>query len=246
VDKIEVARMEGVYFSYNGRPVLEGVSLKVMEGDFLALIGPNGSGKSTLLKLMLGLLKPLQGRIWLFGQNLDSFRRWDMVGYLPQHAAAAFNPAFPATVEEVVASGYYKGWGSLWRQEVKEAVFWALELVGIRDLAYRRIGELSGGQRQKAFLARALAKRPRALFLDEPTTGIDVSSKEEFFRLLEKLNREQGLTIVVVTHDIGEAFSRAKKIGCVRNQGVYIHEDITEVDQEHIAEVLGYSLRRRC
>ncbi|PRR68992.1 metal ABC transporter ATP-binding protein [Neomoorella humiferrea] len=238
----EVVRMNDVTFAYNGIPVLEGVNLKVNCGDFLALIGRNGAAKSTLLKIMVGLLRPKSGEVRLFGRDIRNFRDWGLIGYISQNAGD-INASFPATVAEVVASGYYGGLkGFLDRRARKNIIDEAMELVGIRDLAGRLIGELSGGQRQKVFLARALAKKPAALFLDEPTTGIDAAAREEFYRLLAHLNRERGMTIVIVTHDIGAAFTRAQKIGCVRDRHVYIHEQINEVDQNHIADVLGYRI----
>ncbi|WP_258359589.1 metal ABC transporter ATP-binding protein [Moorella sulfitireducens] len=238
----EVVRLVNVTFAYNEAPVLEDVNLAVKAGDFLALIGRNGAAKSTLLKIMVGLLRPKSGEVRLFGWDIRSFRDWDLIGYISQNAGD-INASFPATVAEVVASGYYGGWRGLFaRRARKEIVEEALELAGIKDLAGRLIGELSGGQRQKVFLARALVKKPAALFLDEPTTGIDAVAREDFYRLLAHLNRERGMAVVIVTHDIGAAFTRAKKIGCVRDRHVYIHENINEVDQDHIAEVLGYRL----
>ncbi|QGP93904.1 Vitamin B12 import ATP-binding protein BtuD [Neomoorella glycerini] len=241
-EKREVVRLVDVTFSYNSSPVLERVNLAVEAGEFLALIGPNGAAKSTLLKIMVGLLRPKVGEVRLFGRDIRRFRDWHRIGYIAQNAGH-INTSFPATVAEVVASGYYSGLKGLFDGRArKRMVAEALELAGIKELAGHLIGELSGGQRQKVFLARALVKRPAALFLDEPTTGIDAASREEFYRLLAHLNREKGLTVIIVTHDIGAAFARAQKIGCVRDRGVYIHEKLSEVDQDHIAEVLGYRI----
>jgi len=214
----------------------------VKSGDFLALIGPNGAAKSTLIKLMVGLLKPRTGEVRLFGQDVRGFREWNRIGYVSQQAAQV-NTAFPATVEEVVASGFYTGFGNFFdNARRRRAVEHAAELVGISRLSHRLIGELSGGQRQKVFVAKALVKKPEALFLDEPTTGIDAASQREFYKLLMELNRHEGITVVIVTHDIGAAFDKAGRIGCVRDRGVYIHNNTEEVTQEHIAEVLGYRI----
>ena len=241
----EVVKLIDVTFSYNGTPVLEGVSLSVKAGDFLALIGPNGAAKSTLLKLMVGLLKPGTGEIRLFGQDVRRFREWGKIGYMSQQAAHV-NTAFPATVEEVVSSGFYSGFGRLFDgKKRREVVERAVDLAGIAGLSHRLIGELSGGQRQKVFLAKALVKKPQVLFLDEPTTGIDAASQQEFYRLLMDLNRHEGITVIIVTHDIGAAFDKAGKIGCVRDKKVYIHDNTDEVTEEHIAEVLGYRIPSR-
>ncbi|QSQ09131.1 High-affinity zinc uptake system ATP-binding protein ZnuC [Koleobacter methoxysyntrophicus] len=240
----EAVRLKDVTFSYNDKPVLENVSLSVRAGDFLALIGPNGAAKSTLMKIMLGLLRPKTGEVKLFGQDVGRFRDWKRVGYISQQAGH-INTAFPATVEEVVASGFYSGFGRFFNAfERKRAVKQTLESVGIYELSDRLMGELSGGQRQKVFLAKALVKKPEALFLDEPTTGIDTASQTEFYQLLLDLNKNEKVTIVIITHDIAAAFGKAKKIGCVRDRKVYIHEDINEITQEHIAEVLGYRILR--
>ncbi|WP_245984824.1 metal ABC transporter ATP-binding protein [Biomaibacter acetigenes] len=238
----EVVKLTDVTFAYNGTPVLENINLSVQVGEFLALIGPNGAAKSTLMKLMVGLLKPKAGEVRLFGQDIKRFCDWNRIGYVSQQAAHV-NTAFPATVEEVVSSGFYSGFGKLFDSKKRqEAVEHAMKLTGISELSRRLVGELSGGQRQKVFVAKALVKNPEALFLDEPTTGIDAASQQEFYNLLMDLNRNEGITVVIITHDIGAAFGKAKKIGCVRDKGVYIHENTNEVTQEHIAEVLGYKL----
>lgn len=237
-----VVRLKGVSFAYNGSDVLENVNLTVRTGDFLALIGANGAAKTTLMKIMVGLLKPRSGQVELLGQDIRRFREWHRIGYISQNAGH-INTSFPATVAEVVASGYYHGWRGIFAARARQrAVQEALDLVGIPDLAGRLVGELSGGQRQKVFLARALVSRPVAFFLDEPTTGIDPSARDEFYRLLEYLNREEGLTITIITHDVQAALGRVQRIGCVRDRGVYIHTNLSEVDQDHLAEVLGYRI----
>jgi len=238
----EVVRLKNVSFAYNGSDVLENVNLAVTAGDFLALIGSNGSAKTTLMKIMVGLLKPRVGQVELLGQDIRRFREWHRIGYISQNAGH-INTSFPATVAEVVASGYYHGWQGMFTARARQrAVQGTLELVGIPDLAGRLVGELSGGQRQKVFLARALVSRPTALFLDEPTTGIDPAAREEFYRLLEHLNREEDLTIVIITHDIQSALARVQKVGCLRDRGVYVHTNLSEVDQDHLAGVLGYRI----
>lgn len=237
----EVVKLTDVTFFYNDTPVLENVNLSVGAGEFLALIGPNGAAKSTLMKLMLGLLKPRTGEVKLFGRDIRRFSDWSKIGYVPQQVS--LNTAFPATVEEVVSSGFYSGFGKFFdRKKRQEAVEHAMKLAGISELSRRLVGELSGGQRQKVFLAKALVKKPEALFLDEPTTGIDAASQQDFYNLLMRLNRNEGITVVIITHDIGVAFDKAGKIGCVRDRSVYIHENTEEVTQEHIAEVMGYTL----
>ncbi|WP_422446546.1 metal ABC transporter ATP-binding protein [Thermoanaerobacterium sp. DL9XJH110] len=238
----EVVGLSGVTFSYDGGTVLENVSLSVKAGDFVAVIGPNGAAKSTLMRIMIGLLRPKAGRVRLFGSDVRNFKEWHRIGYVSQQAGQ-INTEFPATVEEVVSLGYYSGFGKVFDNAArKEAVKRALKLTGIAELSGRLVGELSGGQRQKVFLAKALVRSPEALFLDEPTTGIDAASQREFYELLVRLNKDLGITVVIITHDIGAAFDKATRICCVKNKKVFIHENTDEVTEEHIAEVLGYRL----
>ncbi len=205
--------VEEVSFTYGAVTALSGVSLKVEAGDFLALIGPNGSGKSTLVRIMLGLLAPSAGSVRMFGEPVRSFRRWERVGYIPQRAAAS-DPDFPASVLEVVALG---GRGRLPRTVVQEA----LALTGMEGLGSRRIGSLSGGEQQRVFIARALVSGPSLLVLDEPTAGVDAASRQDFYDLLDRLNRERGITLVLVTHDIGVVSRHVRQVACLNRTLVF-------------------------
>lgn len=216
--------VENVSFSYGGRLILEDVSLPVQEGDFLAVIGPNGSGKTTLLKIILGLIEPDRGRVRIMGRPPVEFRERHLIGYIPQKATH-FDPIFPASVREVVGMTVRRTGMS--RREEDEAVRAALDVVGISGLERRRIGALSGGEQQRAFIARALVRRPRILFLDEPTAGVDAETQREFYGLLDRLNREQGITIVLVTHDIGVVDKHVTRVACLNRRLVYhgTHEE---------------------
>ena len=218
----EVIGLTEVSFSYDGIFVLEDVSISVEKGDFLAILGPNGSAKSTLLKVMLGLLAPKTGEVRIFGQRVRKFYDWNKIGYISQQAAN-INTSFPATVAEVVSSGYYTGFGRIFDgAERKEAIKSALDAVGITALSHRLIGELSGGQRQKAFLARALVRKPEALFLDEPTTGIDAASQQEFYELISNFHKNH-MTIIMITHDMDAAVKRATKIAYMMDGKVNLY-----------------------
>lgn len=208
-----VLRLSGVTFSYERRPVLEDINLKVAAGEFLGLIGPNGSGKSTLIRLALGRLSPDTGNVYLFGEPVKKFREWHRVGYVSQKANS-FNLGFPATVYEVVASGLTGKLGLFRRIGAKErsVIRDVLEKLGLTEIAGANIGRLSGGQQQRTFIARALVSRPELLILDEPTVGVDAESVERFYQLIERLHREEHLTILMVTHDIGAVTAVADRI----------------------------------
>jgi zinc transport system ATP-binding protein len=169
---------EGVEFAYlHGQPVLRGIDLEIPAGEFLAIAGPNGGGKTTLLRLALGLERPTRGRVRLFGQPADRFTDRAVLGYLAQRTQLGVQA--PATVREVVAAGRAarNPFGRLSRED-KDAIQLAMEQVGLTALSGRPLTRLSGGQQQRAFIAKALAADPRLLALDEPTSGVDVSSQE--------------------------------------------------------------------
>ncbi len=213
-----VVEIENLWFSYGAEPVLEGVSLTVTRGEILGLIGPNGSGKTTLLKVILGLLTPQRGTIRLFGQELRRFRERARVGYVRQRSWD-FERNFPASVEELVRLGRVPRlrWG-LWSRADTAAVERAMRAVHIEELRARPISELSGGQQQRVFLARVLSQEPELLLLDEPTAAIDPAVEAEFYELLAQLNREQGLTILLVSHDIEAIVKQVTKIACLNRK----------------------------
>ena len=199
---IDVLTIEGLGFSYTGTGVLNDITFRVQAGDYLGVVGPNGSGKSTLIKAVLGLLDPDLGSVTIFGTPRSRFDQWRKVGYLPQRIKF-FNPNFPATVEEIVRLGLLAG-KRLPRLAAKaddEAVEKTLNLMGITDIRRRLIGDLLGGQQQRVLLARAVVGEPEILILDEPTTALDPETRENFYTLLEHLNRHVGTTIILVTHD---------------------------------------------
>lgn len=196
--------IKGLTFSYGSTPVLEGVDFSLPKGRFAALIGSNGAGKSTLIKLLLGEL-PLTGEtgsIRIMEHDLRQFHEWKEVGYVPQNGMTLYKD-FPASVEEIVQANLYAQVG-MFRyagKREKEQVLLALRQVGMEPFRKRLIGKLSGGQQQRVLLARALVNRPRLLILDEPTSGVDEKNTEEFYKLIQRSNREDGVTVLLVTHD---------------------------------------------
>jgi zinc transport system ATP-binding protein len=211
-----IIEVKDISFSYGGELILDRVNLAVHPGDYLGLVGPNGAGKTTLLKIMLGLLTPDSGTVKLFGANLSDFSDHSKIAYVPQQATN-FDVNFPLTVREVVAMGRYARRGLFRpRQSAdQEIITGALKQVGLLDYQGTLIGKLSGGQAQRAFIARALAVQPEVIFLDEPTTGIDQKSQDDFYALLKKLNQEQGLTLVLVSHDLERVAGEVMHIACL-------------------------------
>lgn len=199
----EIISVKNLTVSIGESRLLDGVTFSVFQGDFLCVTGPNGAGKTTLLKALLGLLSPSSGSIELFGVSVSQLIPRDRIGYLPQKNIT-INPLFPATVEEVVILGILAGkkFPKRMLKEDYRVAESALSALGICDLRYRSFRKLSGGQQQKVLLARALVRQPEMLILDEPSTALDPQSREEFFQLVEKLNAKQGVTVIIVTHDM--------------------------------------------
>ena len=199
-----IFEVKNLFFQANAQKILEDISLTILPGDYCAIIGPNGGGKTTLIRLLLGLGKPTTGEIKLFGQALSRFKRWNKIGYVPQRASQ-LDQNFPATVLEVVKMGRIAKQGLFSRatQEDRDAIEEAMLKMDVTDIQEKLIGELSGGQRQRVMIARALASKPEVLILDEPNTGVDVVSQQRFYKLLRELNKNENMTIIFITHDIG-------------------------------------------
>ena len=235
--------VKNLNFGYNDKLVLKDVSFSIEKGDYIGIIGPNGSGKSTLVKLMLNILSPLSGEIEIMGENIKNFKNWSKVGYVSQKANS-FNGSFPATVEEVVCANLYSKMGlfRLPNKKHRETVMEALTKVGMQDYSKRLIGNLSGGQQQRVFIARVLVSEPEILFLDEPTVGIDAKSEEEVYCLLKRLNEEFGLTVVMVTHDIGAITVHAGRILCLGENGLTEHNPNEEMSKELASQIYGHEV----
>ncbi len=215
----EVLCLQDVWAGYNGKPVLEGINLSVKERDFVGIIGPNGGGKTTLLRVMLGLIRPTRGRVRILDQSATRGRRF--IGYVPQQVH--LDRDFPVNVWDVALMGRLGRRGLLRRYtpEDRRAVARALQQVEMLDAQDRPIGELSTGQRQRVYIARALATEPQILFLDEPTASVDAHITTSIYELLRKLNEH--ITILLVSHDMGVISSHVKTVGCL-NRRLFYHE----------------------
>ncbi|OGR29312.1 MAG: ABC transporter ATP-binding protein [Desulfuromonadales bacterium GWD2_54_10] len=209
----EVVTTERLCCSYRVGRVLEDISITVEAGDYVGIVGPNGSGKSTLVQSLIGLVAISAGSASLFGVPCDSFSAWGRIGYLPQ-SLRLLNPVFPATVAETVGLGLLsqKNFPRKMTSSDWERVDTTLESLGVYDLRSKLIGELSGGQQQRVLLARALVNKPELLILDEPTAALDPETRERFYAMIADVNRSQGVTVLLVTHDAGAIGKHATKM----------------------------------
>jgi zinc transport system ATP-binding protein len=226
-----VLEARDVTFGYDREVVLDGVSLAIQPRDFLAIIGPNGGGKTTLVKLLLGLLKPWSGEI--VQHFVDA--RAGRLGYVPQFST--FDKNFPLRVSEVVLMGRLGSRGLLrpYTRADRDDAERVLARLGLTDVARAHVNEISGGQLQRALIARAIVSDPEILFLDEPTASIDAESRETLRGLLADLN--QTIPIVVITHDVTSVAPMVRNIACI-NRRLHYHAG-GEVDQEMLEEVYG-------
>ena len=207
-----LVEVKGLSCGYEKQKVLQGVNLQIMQGDFVGLLGPSGSGKTTLLRSILGAVDVYEGEVLVDGARATERR--PRIGYIPQLETIDWN--FPVTVREVVMMGRtmenrFFPW---FRQEEKQLADRMMDRLGILQLAGRHIRELSGGQQQRAFLARALVSSPSLLLLDEPTSGVDVKTRDDVMHLLHDLNH-QGVTIVITTHEINAVAVHLPRLVCL-------------------------------
>ena len=217
-----IIEIKNLSAGYDGRTVLHDVNLNVYERDFLGIIGPNGGGKTTLIKCILGLLKPTGGEIILHTPATKGSDIQPSLGYLPQYST--IDKKFPISVEEVILSGLsiQKSLTSRFTSEQKEKGKQIISRMGLEGLEHRSIGQLSGGQLQRALLGRAIISDPAVLILDEPSTYIDKRFEARLYELLAEINKE--CAIILVSHDIGNVLQQVKSIACV-NETLDYHPD---------------------
>ena len=235
-----VLQVSDLYFKYRWSKewVLEGINLEVEEGEFVAVIGPNGGGKTTLIKLILGFLKPTRGKIELFGKSPRYNRH--LIGYVPQYTT--FSLHTPLSVWEVVLEGGMKGWHLFPNSRDREVVTQILKKLGIWELRKKTISQLSGGERQKVLIARALAVQPKLLVMDEPTSAIDMEGQREILDLIESLE----MTRIVVSHDIKILMRKVDKIAYIQRTGVIHSGPKLQIPLDrHFCEVELVELLRR-
>lgn len=209
-----ILKVKNLSTGYHGLDVLKSVSFEVNEGDYFCIIGSNGSGKSTLIKCLLGLVPHSNGEIEFAVSNQE-------IAYLPQ--ISTIPREMPATVKEVIMTGLQKSGKRLpfyTRDDVKTCNS-AAETLDIKNLMKKKIGELSGGQLQRVLLARALCRKPKILILDEPTSGLDEKSTGTLYSLLDKLNDEEKMTIIMITHDLDDVKFCADRVLVLDNEDIF-------------------------
>lgn len=217
-----IVRLIDVWVWLGDTLALRDVSLDIERGRFIGLMGPNGGGKTTLLKTIVGLIRPDRGKVILQSPVGKT------VGYVPQEEY--IDPEFPVTAYDVVEMGLYGSLGVFPRTTGKHRaqVQRALDLVGMSEHAGRGIGTLSGGEKQRVSIARAVVGRPSLLLLDEPTTGVDADARDDFYRTLQTLRRSLSLTIILASHDIEAVPTQVDEVVCI-NQRVYVHAAPEEI-----------------
>ena len=206
-----IIEFQDAVLGYGSKAILRGITFSIDTGDYFGLVGPNGAGKTTILRTILGTLRPLSGTVTAQGENGLPLR----FGYVPQRDTIDY--ALPYTVEEVVMMGRYRQRGLFRRpgREDREAVGRCLDHVAIADLAGLAFKELSGGQKQRVLIARALASEPGVLVLDEPTNGMDLSSRLAILELVHRLHREDGLTVLLVSHLLEDVANYVSRLAIV-------------------------------
>ena len=211
---MSIVEIKNLTVQYPDVKALDDVSFTVNQGDFLGIIGPNGAGKSTLFDVMLNLNTKYQGTLKFFGEDIKKSKKYlEEIGYVPQKPI--FEKNFPATVNDVVRMG-------LRTESDENKIDEILQQLWIHELSNRRIGELSGGQLQRVFIAKALVNNPKILILDEPVTGIDQQSIELFYSILRELNSKQKITIIWSSHDLDAVNQLANHVACL-NRTLFFH-----------------------
>ena len=210
---MEVLRCDNLTLAYGRDVVISELDLSILEGDFLCVVGPNGSGKTTLINGILGLLKPKSGKVILNGFSEKQ------IGYIPQENL--IDADFPASVFEIVLSGSLNEGHNIYNSGIRKRAESILRTVGILKLKDKSFGEISGGERQKVLIARALMASKKLLILDEPSNNLDQKSKKWLYEFLEKLNKESKMTIIMVTHDLDHGNLIGNKILSLREKDVF-------------------------
>ena len=239
-----IIRFDHASFGFSGVIALKDISLSIDAGEFVGVIGPNGSGKTTLCRAVLGLMAPIEGHLHIFDCACDKLRchHRAKIGYLPQKGVVDRN--FPVTVLETVMMGRYGALGLLTRPGAKdrEIAMEALAHVAMEEHKDTALGHLSGGQQQRVFIARALAQQPKVLLLDEPTTGLDMTTQHNVIELVQHLHDELRLTVLLITHDINMIRSRVDRLVLLKTKLYAAGPPAEVLKPDILSEVYGKDL----
>ena len=238
--RVPIFEVKNLSFVKGAQTILQNISFEVFAGDYIAIIGPNGGGKTTLTRILLGLEKATSGSVKIFSKDQKEFKDWHKIGYVPQKASLV-DINFPATVLDVVKMGRVakRGFFSRFSKEDTKIVEDAMLKMDILDLQDKMVGTLSGGQRQRVMIARALASLPEILILDEPNTGVDAKSQQRFYKLLAKLNHEENITILFITHDVGVIADDIDRLFTINQKAVICNNPKEALSCEEMSELYG-------
>jgi zinc transport system ATP-binding protein len=217
--------------------ILSGINLNISHGSCVSIVGPNGGGKTTLLKAILGLVRPTSGKIMVCGVEPEKAPA-EFIGYIPQ--LKTLDRTFPATALELVVSGMTRLWPSFINSNAKSAAIKALATVGAADIASRQLSNLSGGELQKVFFARAIVRKPKLLLLDEPATGVDFGGGKDISRIIDEYKKSSNATIIMVTHDWESAYHHSDKILLLNRRIISFDEPCVAFSEENVRLTFGH------
>lgn len=231
--------VENLCVKADSRHLIENITFSVEEGRVVAIIGPNGAGKTTLIKAILGLIPYDSGIVTLFGRPFKQINSHTKVGYVPQRLE--FDRTFPLTVAELLHFTVPPLYAFPFRKRKKEGehINRLLKTVGVQDLKDRSVGSLSGGELQRVMIAKAIVNEPRLLFLDEPASGVDIEGQERFHDLVRRLNKEKGLTVILISHDLNVVYRFADDVLCLNRRLVCSGRPEETLTDEVIKSVYG-------
>ncbi|MEA1891401.1 MAG: metal ABC transporter ATP-binding protein [Campylobacterota bacterium] len=238
--KLPIFDVKNLNFSVGNQNILSDISFEIFGAEYIAIIGPNGGGKTTLIRILLGLDKQTSGKVKIFGKKIKDFKEWKRIGYVPQRATLV-DANFPATVQDVVKMGRtsQRRFFAKESKEDREFVVDAMKKMDVYDLKDKMVGTLSGGQRQRVMIARALSSKPEILILDEPNTGVDMLSQKRFYALLKNLNKQEKITIVFITHDIGVIADDIARLFTINEKAIICNDPKKVMSCEDMSKLYG-------
>lgn len=234
---VPVVVTSGLTVRFGAHVVLEDITFEAGTGDFVAIVGPNGAGKTTLLRVLLGLVEPTDGRVRVRGQTPPASDS-GLIGYVPQ--VKTLDRTFPARAIDLVLTALRQRWPFRVTDEERERATAVLDQVGGRALAERSLGELSGGELQRVYLARSLVRKPKLILLDEPATGIDVTGTSDFYEVLEEDQAARGTTVLMVTHDWNAAYHHASHVLLIDRTQVSYGPPSSALTEECLRQAFGH------